>query len=359
MLAYILVVIFPLFVEGLYKKKVRAGNLLQDDYLNKKVRWKYIFFAVLPMFFLIAFRNQSIGADTGMYINHFKQMINTPWKKIFDNTRMEEGYIVFVKLITVFTKKPLIFQIVYTSIYLFAITSFANQQEENHFFVLFLFGTLGMYTFMFTGVRQCLAISICLFSYKFIKNRKIIPFAILMLVAFYFHKSSILFVAAYLIYPRKLSLWNVLIYVAIMVLAVLYLDVIQEWFNEQLEYDYGIEGETGGYIFSFLMIAMTVFTIFVVVFNKGLNKDSQGLINIGIIATVFWVLRLFTRVAERPSFYFLIYSFSAFAYSVSALRHKKERDFVRALAVVLCLALFTYRLMTQQISFLPYKFFSF
>lgn len=359
MLAYILVVIFPLFVEGWYKKRVAESDLLMNESRNKKVRWVYLFLAALPMFFLIAFRNQNIGADTGMYINHFNRMSSTPWVKIFDKANMEEGYLIFVKLITMFTASPLIYQIICATIYLLAITSFTNQQEKNHFFILFLFGTLGMYTFMFTGVRQCLAISICLFSYQFIKDRKIVPFAILMFLAFYFHKSSILFVAAYLIYSRKLSFWNACLYGVILAFAVLYLDVIQQWFNEQLEYDYEIEGGAGGTIFAFLVVAMTAITIFIMASNKDTSKSAQGTINIGLIAMFFWILRLITRVAERPSFYFLIFLFSAYAYSIATLKNQNEKKIVKLLTVVLALALFVYRLMTNQTNFVPYSFFSF
>ena len=45
--------------------------------------------------------------------------------------------------------------------------------------VLFLFATLGSYTFMFTGVRQCLAMSVCFYSYRFIKGKKIITVVLL------------------------------------------------------------------------------------------------------------------------------------------------------------------------------------
>ena len=257
MVVYLLVAIIPLLVGILYKKNVKNNMLLPD-----KKRWKYILLAALPMFFLIAFRNQNLGADTGMYIKHFNKMLNTPWNKIFNDTRMEEGYVIFVKLITCFTNSPLIYQVICATIYLFAVTSFANQREEDPFFVLFLFCTLGSYMFMFTGTRQCLAISICLFSFRFIKKRKILPFALLMTLAFYFHKSSILFIAAYLIYSRKLTWWNILIYIILMAVAVVYLDVIQQWFNDQLEYDYEIEGNTGGVIFTMFMLVITAFSIF-------------------------------------------------------------------------------------------------
>ncbi len=357
MLPYILAVIFPLIMEGAYTRKAYSGLIWKQQ--GNKLRDKYIVLASLPMFLLIAFRNQNIGADTGMYIQHFNKMVNTPWSRIFVKTSMEEGYIVFVKLITLLTRSPLIYQVVCTSIYFLSVTSFVKQIEENHFLVLFLFGTLGMYTFMFTGVRQCLAISICLFSFRFIKERRLLPFALLMILGFYFHKSSILFVASYFIYPRKLSFSNVFMYAVVMVIAVLYLDVIQQWFNEQLEYDYEIEEGAGGVVFTFLVVLMTVFTIILTISNKKISKNIQGVINIGLIATFFWILRLFTRVAERPSYYFLIFTFASFACAISSIKDSKDRALVKMLVVFLALALFVYRLMTNQASFVPYMVFGF
>ena len=360
MLIYILVVIFPFLIEELYKKRVKVYNTNQSlSIKEKKIRWKYIFFAALPMFFLIAFRNQSLGADTNGYLEHFQRMINTPWGKIFEKSRMEHGYIIFVKLITCFTHNPLMFQIIYTTIYLFAITSFVNNLDKNHFMVLFLFGTMGMYMFMFTGVRQCLAICICLFAFRYVKRRKIFPFALSLLVAFYFHKSSILFAAAYLIYNRKLSWGNILLYIIFTLVTIAFLDVIQEWFNDQLDYNYGVEGNTGGIIFSIIMFGITCFSIFTIISNKELNEESQGLINIGIIATAFWGLRILTRVAERPSYYFLFFSFAALAYAMRSIKKSDEKDIVKIIVILLALALYIYKFFTSFSNFVPYSFYSF
>ena len=357
MVLYFLVILFPLLVEGLYRKKVVQGGLLGDDSRNRKIRRRYIFFSALPMFLLIAFRNESMGNDTAWYLHHFEKIADTPWSQIFKNATVEEGYILFAKIISIFTDNSSIYQVICATIYLLGLTSFTNQQEENHFFILFLFATMGMYTFMFTGTRQCLAISLCLFSYKYIKKRKIIPFAILMAIAFHFHRSSILFAVAYFIYSRKLSFVNTLIYCAIIVFVVLYLDIIQEWFNDQLDYNYGIEGGAGGIIFSLITIAMCIFAIYLIVSNKAMTKNTQGLINIGIIATILWVLRIFTRVAERPSYYFLICVFASFAYAISTIKDQKEKEIIRVLVIFFALALFGYRLMVNQSTLMPYKFF--
>ena len=316
-----------------------------------------MFFGLRCQCFLIAFRNQSIGADTGMYIRSFIRIDETSWSTVFEKETMEKGYIVFVKLIGFFTNNPLVYQCICAVIYLLSISFFLNELEDNQFFVLFLFGTLGMYKFMFTGVRQCLAISICLLSYRFIKNRRLIPFILIVYLATCFHKSAIIFIAAYLLYPLSLSLGSVFVYIPITVVASYYLEELQYWFNHQLDYAYEIEGEAGGFVFSVIVILMTIFTLFIVLGNNKVTKYSQGLINIGFIAALFWVLRISTRTAERPSFYFLIFTFASFAHAISSLKTTKERVLVKMMVIILSLAVFLYRLLNQM-DFWPYSFYS-
>lgn len=353
MLPYLIVVIIPLLVEVLYNRRVKNGMLN-----SKKSRWGYIFLSALPMFFLIAFRNQTLGNDTNGYLENFIDTINISWSELEDSSRMEFGYLIFVKLLTYITHNPLIFQIIYTSIYILSLTSFINELDENHFLVLFLFGTMGMYMFMFTGVRQCLAMCICFLSFRFIKKRKIIPFALLMFLAFFFHKSSVLFVVAYFIYPRKLESWNILIYIVIGAVALIYLDVIQQWFNDKLDYEYGIEGNTGGIIYSLIIIVITIFTIILNVRNKALAQKYQGLINIGIISTFFWVLRIATRIAERPSYYFLLFLFASLTGAINSFNNSKQRDFAKIVVVMFALSFYIYKFLTSFVNFVPYLFYS-
>ena len=355
MLVYVLAVVFPLLIELVCNRNMLAVASIKDDEQLKKMRYRYILFAALPMFLLIALRHPSIGADTGMYINHFERMVNKPWKQITNNTRMELGYLVFVKLITLGTDSTLVFQIIYTTIYFLAVTSFISELEKEHFLAMFLFGALSTYTFMFTGVRQCLAISLCLLSFRFIKNRELLNFAFVIFVAVNFHKSVILFVVAYLIYGTKLSVLNIVIYLMTSAVAIVNLDSLQDWFNDQMDYDFDIESGAGGIIFSVTIIAMTAITVYLIINYKKASKQSSGLTNIGSIAAVFWAMRIFTRTAERPSFYFLLFLYGAFAYAISILTNIKEKNFIKFIVILGALALFVYRLRTNVL-LVPYRF---
>lgn len=355
MLIYVLAVVFPLLIESVYNRNLLVAASIKSDVQIKKMKHRYILFATLPMFLLIALRHPSIGADTGMYLNHFERTVDKPWEQIANNSRMEMGYLIFVKLITLITDSTLVFQIIYTTIYFLAVTSFIKGLDEEHFLTLFLFGTLSMYTFMFTGVRQCLAISLCLFSFRFIKNRNLLGFAFVMFLAFNFHKSSILFIVAYLIYGMKLTALNIISYIMVSALAIVNLNSLQDWFNDQMDYDYDIESGAGGLVFSVMIVAMTAITVYLIINYKKASNQSKGLTNIGIIAAVFWAMRIFSRTAERPSFYFLLFLYGAFAYSVSIITNNKEKNFVKFIVILGSLALFVYRL-SSAVTLVPYRF---
>jgi len=363
MLIYIAVALFPLLVGTYYNARI-GRYLTEEETISKKYlrkRWTWLLVAALPMFALIAFRGEYIGADTRGYLRFFNEMIDTPWNKMFvlnnSGYEFEPGFIVFEKLITLITHNSNVYQVIYSSIYLLAVTTFANQLEKANFSFLYFFVTFGIYTFMFTGVRQCLAMCMCLFSYKFIKKRRIIPFLILLLLAFSFHKSAILFIVAYFIYNRKIGWINSVIYAGFAGFAYVYIEVIQEWFNETLDYEYSIEETGNGFIFFAVVALITVFSFFTVLYYKKKTPESVGLLNIGVITLILWVLRLATRVAERPSYYFLFFSAAMLCYGLDAPHSSRDRLLYKVTVYSLCMVLFIYRFFTNFAALVPYQTF--
>ena len=362
MLLYILVALFPLAIGFLYdSRKKPADGIVESEQQAKKLRrqrWWLLLVAALPMLALVAFRAPQMGADTGGYLKFFDQMGNTPWDQIFIRNEatyeFEEGFVIFEKLLTYVTDDSRVYQVLYTLIYLLALVTFANELEKGHFAFLFFFATMGTYTFMFTGVRQCLAMSICLFSYPFIKRKKLIPFLILVVLAFYFHKSAILFLAAYFIYNRRLGWFNVVIYGLLAALAFLNIDVIQEWFNDTLEYEYEVEATDTGFIFFAIVVLITAFAYFAILHYKKETRESVGLLNVAGLTLVLWLLRLAPRVAERPSYYFMFFSAAVLCYALEAPPKNGDKLIYKLVAYAAFLVLFIYRFMTNFSSLVPY-----
>lgn len=349
MLIYIILPFTPLLVQYIYKN---SGS--QDSQYRT-----YLFFAMLPMFLLIGFRADYIGADTWVYLRDFEKTRVLDLTSAIANSRMEEGYIRFVKYVGYITESPELFQLIYTSIYFIGYYSFAKLlDKKNGFFFIYLLITLGMFYFMLTGVRQNIAISLCLFSVQFLIKRKYIIVALLIALAFTFHKSSLLFVFAILLYDRKFTKLNICLYIAGLVVVSTYLVALQGWANENFEYNYGIEETGNGGIFLSIVAFLTLLSMAYYKY-KGKNVSFiRFLFNVNILTLFLWILRLQTRVAERPSYYFLGISCALYAYMYDYWKsHGQTGQIIRWGIVGFTYVLFVYRLLTNFRSIIPYQTF--
>ena len=352
LILYLVVVLWPLIMHEIYKHH----RLKFRKACSKEL---HVLLAMLPMFIMIGFRSAEMGADTSTYLTHFVNSINTPLEQAVANTRMETGYIIFVKLIGAYvTKNPLIYQLICTLIYFIGVFSFAKQQEaDDAFLFIYFLGTLGLFTFMFTGVRQCIAMSICLYAYQFAKKKELVKFLICVLIAFSFHKSALLFVVVFFVVRRKITFYNIALYGLLAYISTLYLDSIQIWFNEQLEYDYAIEETGNGGVFLIVIILLTVFSAFCIYQQKCLNEHARALLNVNFITIFFWILRMWTRVAERPSYYFLFFTCALVSFGLNRNVNGRPRVLFKIAIIVCTLFLYYYRMKTNFVTLIPYQFY--
>ena len=349
MLVYLLLPFTPLLVQHLY---------LQSGYKDSQYP-RYLFFAMLPMFLIIGFRAYYIGADTWVYLRNFENTLGISLSAAIENSRMEHGYIRFVKYVGYITKSPELFQIIYTTIYFIGYYSFAKllDKRTGFLFVYFLI-TLGLFYFMLTGVRQNIAISICLFSVQFLLKKKYIIVTLLIALAFTFHKSSLLFLFAILLYDRKLTKLNIFLLIIGLILASTYLVALQVWANDNFEYDYGIEETGNGGIYLTIVLLMTLLSIMYYK-HKGQNIGfTRFLFNANLLTLFLWILRLQTRIAERPSYYFLGISCALYAYVYDYYKSLNQTGQIMRWGIaVVTYVLFAYRLLSNFRSIIPYNTF--
>ena len=321
-----------------------------------RARDSYLLWVMVPVFTSIAIRGYYMGADTGSYIDDFYRFASMDFDSAVMDTRMEPGFVFFSKSIALITSSAKIFQVIYTSIYFVCIYSFIKRFEGTiPFYFLFFFITLGEYLFFFTGVRQCLAISVCLYSYKYIIEKKWVYFVPIIALMYTIHHSVIFFVIVYFLVHFKVSKYNIVLYFITLYFASTYLVDAQSYLNERLDYTYEIEQADSGGIFLTLIALFSAASYHQ--FSKKMATDStiRYLFNINIITLFFWVLRLQTRVAERPSFYFLPFSCVLFAYLYTKTKNKSAKYIMIIIPVVYYL----YRFTGTFITFVPYKTFFF
>jgi len=184
--------------------------------------------------------------------------------------------------------------------------------------------------------------TICLWAVDFIKERKPIRFLLLVVLAYLFHKSAMIFLLLYPLCAIKKYKWMIITYVILAGAFIVGFAAFQGFFNELLGYEYEIEETGNGGIF--LMITMLICGYAIVVMKgKDAEKENQTvIIQMALMTVVFWILRLISRTAERISFYFMYGLYAYFSQTVD-YNDARIKTLFKWLILGACIALFVYR----------------
>ena len=112
-------------------------------------------------------------------------------------------YILLMIVLESITSNYTVFLFVFSLPLCVGLAILVKKESEDYFLTTLLLCVLGIVYFCMAGLRQAIAIGFCLISYKFVKERKLIPFLICILLAYGFHNSSLVFILAYPLYKSK------------------------------------------------------------------------------------------------------------------------------------------------------------
>ncbi len=85
-----------------------------------------------------------------------------------------------------------------------------EEETENPMIALMAFLALGMYMHALIFWRQLVAMAILTFSYRFIRERRLLPFLVTVLLAMSFHKVAVVFIPLYIVYHIPINKWLLL-----------------------------------------------------------------------------------------------------------------------------------------------------
>lgn len=158
---------------------------------NKQVLYTIIF---LYLIFQVGLRWET-GTDWVPYYKHF--LAAGSFEKIFVDVLLgfEVGYGYFVYLIRSFTDSYTFFLIIHALVYYFLVFKANRILSPYPIISMFIFYTSTMG--ILGSNRQLLALAICLFSLKFILEKKRVLFLLCIFLAFLFHTSALFFIVYY------------------------------------------------------------------------------------------------------------------------------------------------------------------
>ncbi len=342
MLYYLIIATCPLLFWAVYETLLKNNEYNEKQ--EKKLKKWMVILSVLPMFLLFVLRYKRVGADTIGYVKFFEEMKGISFAELYldKEMRVELGYRLYAKLISLITDNYTVYFLFNGIIIFGSLYHFANRYVKNPFVFFFLFVSLGTYSFVETGLRQSLAMAVCLWAVDFVKNKKPIKFILTVLLAYLFHKSAIIFFMLYPLTLIKRYDWMILIYGILAVVFVVGFSAFQGFFNELLGYNYEIEETGNGGIFMMLVLIIAVYSLYVTYDKKGEERVPQIVTHMAFLTVLFWVLRLVSRTAERISFYFI---YGLAAYFSHALTNDKDKyeSLAKWAIIVVCLVLYIYR----------------
>lgn len=324
-----------------------------SKFKNKDLMFLNISFVIL--FSFLALRSETIGSD----LINYKEMFS--YNNIFSLTflieRIEPGYAIYSYVIYHMTNANYHYFLVITAFFsLYGVYHFVKNNSKNYLLSLIIYISLSYYFFIFSGLRQALALSITLYSIKYIKGNNFWKFLLSILIAISFHKSAFVFLPVYFIRNFKIKNKHIPIFIGICGFLFVFRFKILIFFMSFLYNDYlSLDDVNGGFGLLFIYV---ILLFFATLFRKHLLKDSK---TNNLLYNMFWIgimLQIFATVegnALRAAYYYFI-PLIAFFPSINRCFKENNRALIE---ITFSIALIAYFVITLNSATLvgPYKFF--
>lgn len=201
--------------------------------LRERHRWISVFLSALPMILIAALR-YDVGEDyLGTYVSYFESVKQS---QASGYVHLEPLYHL-LNLIVVWLHGGYVWIFAVTAI-LFYAAVYAQILDESPYPMLSVFLIVGMgYCFVFfNAMRQMVGCAILLFSVRFIRQRRLLPFLLCTALATGFHTSCVLFVMMYWVGRIRIQPAVAILIAAAVAVASPWIGVLLRWIVSQTQY---------------------------------------------------------------------------------------------------------------------------
>ena len=267
--------------------------------LNKNGRSILIFVVMFgQLMFLYTLKDHTIFNDLWAYLEGFQNSKEVGWIELYkiqdfnSYLRYELGWRYYTKLMSSLSNNELIFTFTTGAFITYSYFNFIKKYSLVHWFSIFLFISIVFYNSMFV-LRQNVAIAICLYAIPYIIDRKLWKFLFVIGIAFLFHKTALVFIGLYIIYPLKI---NYKFYISLLafflIIKFISLIILQFTVDAGFSAVYLLE-ESRANITPFLIsLSLVLFTGFILYPLKNIDNDEKLFFIMLCILMVFDLSRM-------------------------------------------------------------------
>lgn len=252
---------------------------------------------ILTMTVFAGARDYSVGTDTGLYTRNFiesgRSFVNTS-VGIFD----EPGFYYVQKILSLYSDEPYVLLMSVAFIFSVCVILAILRGSINPAVSLFVFITLGYYTFCFNAMRQAIAMSIYMLAIPFLVKRDFLKYALLVFIAFLFHRTVIITLPLYFVFIQRFTVRSFsAIAVLSLIISFFLPDLLVIGASLEEKYELYQEGSaTGGYLLTLFYVLLTIFFIYERAFIKEeVKRRYDVFLHMSIIGTVVYLVVTFTE----------------------------------------------------------------
>jgi len=337
MLIYLVAIIFIIACSIILK--YRNNSIENSDYhLTNNI---YLTFVGSLLVIIAGFRGD-FTSDYNGYINLFNFYNTFSFKEIFQNLFGQEiGFVLVNRIIGIFSKN---------GIYLMFITSFIivllffrefKKYSSYIWFSVLMFVTVGSYYTSFNTIRQIMAASIIFSGSKYLYEKKLNKYILVILLATLFHKTSLIMIPFYFVLNFKFNRNKLVVAVITLLITMISLDKIIEIVQKYI-YQFYTFNKYGmcGYSYKNVVLPLGIM-IFVIYHYKKIDINN-GKNNIWINAVIFYaffsILGLKVQLIQRLSEFFAPYALLLVPLIISKINDKSLRVIyiIAAVIIMIC-----------------------
>lgn len=240
-------------------------------YGNNFIRHLSIFIVAIALILFAGLRDFRVGTDTGTYVMHF----NASDSFSIVSERQDTGYYLLSWLARWFSDSYsmllIMIALIVVPCYLSTIVRVVRRYET----AVFLFITLGAYTFFFNGARQGIAAAICFLAIPFLLQRRLWPYIALIGIAITFHRTALIAIPLYWIASSEIRIQRLAILGIATAISVVFLNVFVNLATELLSdkfASYAEVSEGGGEIWVAFLVCQGI----LLYFFKQIVPDPNG-----------------------------------------------------------------------------------
>ena len=234
--------------------------LLGYEFTEEQENKRLIFYASCGFLILIfSAQDFSVSVDIAEYMRQWKIIPDLNFSQMLAH-KFEIGFVLLCWLLERAFSSERILLVVVGILVMIPFCRYYEKETKHPMVALMAFVALGMYMHAIIFLRQLVAMAIITFSFQYIRERRFLPFLLVVLCAMTFHKVSMVFIPLYFLYNVPIRKWLVFLCSVISLLLSFFGEPIIEFgiaviYPRYLEYPRVVEG---GYTLLALLWTITL-----------------------------------------------------------------------------------------------------